>query len=140
MGELGAVRQEIATVFFFLAVLVLFDLEMDKKIQKLLIILFLFTTLISHYSTAYVAFILILPILLWPFFNKLIKERKLVFTNFDIILISMGMILIWYILVAKVQFAIGSERNRLYPVCRRAEGRANGSRSFEYCEVFSLRC
>jgi uncharacterized membrane protein len=109
MGELGAVRQEIATVFFFLAVLVLFDFEMDKRIQKLLILLFLFATLISHYSTAYVAFILVLPILLWPFFDKLIRERRLVFTNFDIILISLVMILIWYILVAKVQFASGAQ-------------------------------
>jgi uncharacterized membrane protein len=109
IGELGAVRQEIATLFFFLAVLVLLDFEMDKWIRKLLIILFLFATLISHYSTAYVAFILVLPILLWPFFDKLIRERRLVFTNFDIILISLAMILIWYVLVAKVQFASGAQ-------------------------------
>ncbi len=109
MSELGAVRQEIATVFFFLTILVLLDFEMDKWIQKLLIILFLFITLISHYSTAYVAFIIVIPILLWPFFDKLIRERRLVFTNFDIILISLAMILIWYLLVAKVQFASGAQ-------------------------------
>ena len=106
---LGAVRQEIATIFFFLAVLVIFDFEMSKWPRKLLIIIFLFSMLISHYSTAYVAFILILPILLWPFFDKLIRERRLDFTNFDLILISLVLIIIWYVLVAKVQFASGAE-------------------------------
>ncbi len=106
---LGAVRQEIATVFFFLTVLLVFEFEMNKWTRKLLIILFLFATLISHYSTAYVAFILVLPILLWPFFDKLIRERRLQFTNFDVILISLVIIMIWYVLVAKVQFASGAQ-------------------------------
>ena len=109
IGELGAVRQEIATIFFFLAVLVIFDFEMSRWPRKLLIIIFLFSMLISHYSTAYVAFILILPILLWPFFDKLIRERRLDFTNFNLILISLVLIIIWYVLVAKVQFASGAQ-------------------------------
>ncbi len=109
LSLLGAVRQEIATIFFFLAILVIFDFNLNKWTSKLLLILLLFSTLISHYTTAYIAFILILPILLWPFFNKLIRERKLVFTNFDVILISLALILIWYILVAKVQFAGGAQ-------------------------------
>jgi uncharacterized membrane protein len=106
---LGAVRQEIAIIFFFLTIMVVFDFKMDKWLCKFLIVLFIFATLISHYSTAYVAFILILPILLYPFFRGLIKDRKLVFTNFDIIIISMILIAIWYILVAKVQFASGAQ-------------------------------
>lgn len=106
---LGAVRQEIAIIFFFLTVMVLFDFKMDKWLRKFLIVLFIFATLISHYSTAYVAFILILPILLYPFFRGLIKDRKLVFTNFDVIIISLVLIAIWYVLVAKVQFASGAQ-------------------------------
>lgn len=104
---LGAVRQEIAIIFFFLTVMVVFDFEIDKRTRKFLIILFIFSTLISHYSTAYVAFILLLPILLFPFFKKLIREKKLTFTNFDIIIISLLLIVIWYFSVAKVQFASG---------------------------------
>ncbi len=104
---LGAIRQEIAMIFFFLTIMVLFDSKMDKWFRKSFIILFIFSTLISHYSTAYVAFVLILPILLYPFFENLIKKRKLVFTNFDIIIISLALIAIWYFLVAKVQFASG---------------------------------
>lgn len=104
---LGAVRQEIAIIFFFLTVMVIFDDKLKSWFRKGLIVLFIFATLISHYSTAYVAFILILPILLYPFFRGLIKERKLKFTNFDVIIISMVLIAIWYFLVAKVQFASG---------------------------------
>jgi uncharacterized membrane protein len=104
---LGAVRQEIAIIFFFLTVMVVFDSEIDKWARKFLIVLFIFSTLISHYSTAYVAFILLLPILLLPFFRKLKREKKLDFTNFDIIIVSLVLIAIWYFLVAKVQFASG---------------------------------
>lgn len=107
IGLLGAVRQEIAIIFFFLTILVVFESKIDRWVQKLLIVIFIFSTLISHYSTAYVAFITILPILLYPFFRDLIKERKLVFTNFDVILVSLVLILIWYLFVAKVQFVGG---------------------------------
>ncbi|HEY0196101.1 MAG TPA: DUF1616 domain-containing protein, partial [Methanobacterium sp.] len=106
---LGAVRQEIAIIFFFLTIMVVFDTKIDKWLRKALIVLFIFSTLISHYSTAYVAFLLILPILLYPFFKNLIKERKLVFTNFDILIISLILIAIWYFFVAKVQFASGAQ-------------------------------
>lgn len=109
IGLLGAIRQEIAIIFFFLTIFLIFESEINKYPKKLLILLFLFATLISHYSTAYVAFILILPILLWPFIYNLIKEKKLVFTNLDIILITLVMVLIWYLLVAKVQFASGAQ-------------------------------
>ena len=106
---LGAVRQEIAILFFFLTIMVVFDFEINKSAQKVLTVIFIVSTLISHYSTAYVAFVLILPILLLPFFKGLFKDRKLVFTNMDIILISLTFILIWYFLVAKVQFASGAQ-------------------------------
>lgn len=109
MNLLGAVRQEIAIIFFFLTIMVVFDSKLDKWFRKFLIILFIFATLISHYSTAYVAFVLILPILLYPFFRSLIKEKKLVFTNFDVIIISLVLIAIWYLFVAKVQFASGAQ-------------------------------
>ncbi|MEN6329382.1 MAG: DUF2206 domain-containing protein [Methanobacteriaceae archaeon] len=106
---LGAVRQEMAILFFFLTIMVVFDSEMNKSAQKVLTIIFIVSTLISHYSTAYVAFVLLLPILLLPFFKGLIKDRKMVFTNLDIIFISLTFILIWYLLVAKVQFASGAQ-------------------------------
>lgn len=107
LNLLGAVRQEIAVLFFFLTILVVFDSQMEKSGRKILIVLFILSTLISHYSTAYVAFLVILPILLLPFLKNLVKGRKLVFTNMDVIIISLLFITMWYLLVAKVQFASG---------------------------------
>jgi uncharacterized membrane protein len=89
--------------------MVVFDLEINQSAKKILTVIFILSTLISHYSTAYVSFVLILPILLLPFLEGLIRKRKLVFTNMDIIFISMALILIWYLLVAKVQFASGAQ-------------------------------
>ncbi|MCE7699530.1 MAG: hypothetical protein K8E24_012235, partial [Methanobacterium paludis] len=64
---LGAVRQEIAMLFFFLAVMVIFDSELDKKLpKKVLFLIFTFSLVVSHYTTAYVAFILMAAVLLVP--------------------------------------------------------------------------
>ncbi|AEG17952.1 DUF2206 domain-containing protein [Methanobacterium paludis] len=110
VSMLGAVRQEIAMLFFFLAVMVLFDSELDKKLpKKVLFLIFTFSLVVSHYTTAYVAFILMAAVLLVPFLMGLIKERKLVFTNFDLILISLAFIAVWYLLFAKVQFTAGAQ-------------------------------
>ncbi|MCE7698471.1 MAG: hypothetical protein K8E24_006405, partial [Methanobacterium paludis] len=110
VSMLGAVRQEIAMLFFFLAVMVLFDSELDKKLpKKVLFLIFTFSLVVSHYTTAYVAFILMAAVLLVPFLMGLIKERKLVFTNFDLILVSLAFIAVWYLLFAKVQFTAGAQ-------------------------------
>ncbi len=42
INVLGAIRQEIAMIFFFLTVMVLFDSKMDKWFRKFFIILFIF--------------------------------------------------------------------------------------------------
>ena len=106
---LGCIRQEIAIIFFFLAIMILFDKELNNSSRKILFLLFMFSIVVSHYTTSYVSFILILPILLFPFLKNLIKDRKVVFTNFDIIIISAVFILIWYLLFAKVQFSSGAQ-------------------------------
>jgi len=110
----GAVRQEVAILFFFMAVIVLFDCFGDKKfedslLKKSLFIVFVFSMIISHYATSYVAFGIFVPILLLPFLTTLYKERKFTFTNFDVILIYLGFIILWFVLYAKVQFLAGSE-------------------------------
>ena len=106
---LGAVRQEIAVMFFFLAIMVIFEPDIDKLSQKIFFIIFAGCTLISHYSTAYVAFAILLPILALPSLKILIQKRHLTFTNWDVILISLAMLVVWYFLFAKVQFAIGAQ-------------------------------
>jgi uncharacterized membrane protein len=106
---LGAVRQELAVFFFFLTIMALFSNEINDSSRKFFIVLFLIATLISHYSTAYISLILTFSILLYPFFKNLVLKRKLVFTNFGVLCISILFLLIWYFFVAKVQFAAGTK-------------------------------
>jgi uncharacterized membrane protein len=105
---LGAVRQEIAILFFFLVIMVIFDSKLNELSKKALFLIFMFSLVVSHYTTAYAAFAIIIPILLVPFLRGLVKDRKIVLKNFDIILITFVFIVIWYFLVAKVQYSAGA--------------------------------
>ncbi|MBI5459805.1 DUF2206 domain-containing protein [Methanobacterium sp.] len=101
----GAVRQEIAILFFFLAVMVLFNDYLEKLVQrKLLFLIFILSLIMSHYTTSYVALGLLVPILLLPFLKGLVKDRKLNFKNFDLILIYLLFLAVWFLIYAKVQF------------------------------------
>lgn len=106
---LGAVRQEVAILFFFLAIMVLFATDMSKNTKKILFIIFMSSVVVSHYTTAYISFVLVLPILLTPFFKGIFSDRKLKFTNFEVIVILFLFILVWYILFAKVQASAGTQ-------------------------------
>jgi uncharacterized membrane protein len=110
----GAVRQEVAIIFFFLAVIVIFDCFGETKfersgVKKLLFLIFVSSMVVSHYATSYVAFALLVPILLLPFLRHLYYERKLKFINFEVLIIYLFIIIIWFMLYAKVQFLAGSE-------------------------------
>ena len=106
---LGAVRQEVAILFFFLAIMVLFATDIGKNTKKILFVIFMSSVVVSHYTTAYISFVLVLPILLMPFFKGLVSDRKLKFTNFDVIILLFLFILAWYVLFAKVQASAGSQ-------------------------------
>ena len=75
----GAVRQEVAIIFFFLAVIVIFDCFGEKKfenswVKKLLFLFFVSSMVVTHYATSYVAFALLVPILLLPFIKSLYSK------------------------------------------------------------------
>jgi len=130
----GAVRQEVAILFFFMAVIVLFDCFGDKKfenswLKKSLFMVFVFSMIISHYATSYVAFGILVPVLLLPFLKTLYKERKFNFKNFDVIIIYLAFIILWFVLYAKVQFLAGSEVIAS-TVAATASGTGNGTEGF----------
>jgi uncharacterized membrane protein/photosystem II stability/assembly factor-like uncharacterized protein len=52
------IRQEIALLFFALALLALFNRTIDSIPKNLLLLTFLFSMVVSHYSTTYIAFAL----------------------------------------------------------------------------------
>jgi len=111
---IGAVRQEVAIIFFFLSVIVIFDCFGDKKfekswVKKLLFLIFVSSMVVTHYATSYVAFALLVPILLLPFLKNLYLERKITIINFEVLVIYFLIIILWFILYAKVQFLAGSE-------------------------------
>ncbi len=107
---IGSARQEIAILFFFLAVMVLFDEYKKGKIsKKIIFLIFVFSTIVCHYSTSYVALTLLLPILGLPFLKSIVKHRKLNFENFDVIFCYLLFLLVWFILYANVQFFAGAD-------------------------------
>ncbi|MBI5680682.1 MAG: DUF2206 domain-containing protein [Methanobacterium sp.] len=109
---LGAVRQEFGFIFFFLAVMVYFDTEINRNAKKILFLIFMFSVLISHYTTAYIAFTLMILILFSPFIESLLLKRKITFVNFDLILIILIFTVIWYTFAAHVQLAVGIDSVR----------------------------
>ncbi len=133
----GAVRQEVAVIFFFLAVLVVFDCFGETKFEKSGVKKFLFLILVSsmvvsHYSTSYVAFALLVPILLLPFLKNLYVERRITIVNFEVLLIYLFVIILWFILYAKVQFLAGSEAiQSTVAATASATGAGGGSIAFE---------
>ena len=110
----GAVRQEVAVIFFFLAIMVLFDCFGETKfersgVKKLLFLIFVSSMVVTHYTTSYVAFVLLIPLILLPFLKNLYREHRITFVNFDVLLIYFLIVIIWFILYAKVQFLAGSD-------------------------------
>jgi len=71
-------RQEIATLFFALFLIALFDENFNFSIKNILLLIFGFSMIISHYSTAYVALALFAFVyFVWLFFRK--TENKKIF-------------------------------------------------------------
>jgi uncharacterized membrane protein len=113
IASMGSVRQLIALVFFFLSVMVIFDKKIDGLPKKVFALLFMVSIVLSHYTTAYISFVLLVPILALPFlkslYNRLLKGvNNLKFTNFWIIIPFLAFVSIWYLLVAQVQIEGGA--------------------------------
>jgi uncharacterized membrane protein len=73
-------RQEISILFFALFLIALFEKNFNYSIKKILLLIFGFSIIISHYSTNYVALILFTFVyFVWLFFRK--TENKKVFSK-----------------------------------------------------------
>lgn len=102
---LGIVRQEFAFLFFFLAVMVLFDSKLGDKNKKILFIVFMISVVLSHYTSAFIGLALTVPILLIPFLKSLWYEKKVKLTNFDMLAVLGLLSYIWYFVVSQSQKA-----------------------------------
>ena len=107
---LGIARQEIALMFFLLALLVFYDNSITENIKKLLFVIFMISVVVSHYATAYVTFLVVIPILLLPFLKSVVNDRKNIkFTNFDVLAVILIFMAIWYVFVAGSQYTAASD-------------------------------
>lgn len=103
MELLSLIRQEFALIFLFLAILTLFDTDLGKINRKILFLVFMISVILSHYSTAFVALGMTIPILLIPFFKNLLLERRVKLINFDVMAVLGLFSYLWYFVVAKAQ-------------------------------------
>jgi uncharacterized membrane protein len=106
--SMAIVRQMISLMFFFLAIFVLFDTEIGRKSKKILFLIFIISVVVSHYSTAYMAFIFTMPILALPFLKSIFErirgsKKPIKFTNFDVMAVYLISLVIWYSLIAFIQ-------------------------------------
>ena len=101
----SSTKQEIATLFFVLAILVLFDVEVEKFSRKILFLIFMFSVVVSHYTTAYIFFILMVMILLTlssrSFFTT---EKASKFITAGITVLFFSVIFFWYSQVTQTPF------------------------------------
>lgn len=99
-------RVEIALFSFALAMMVFFDDEIDKMNKKILFLILLFAVIISHYSTAYIFFIvLFLSWLITEIVRKRISLKKDLSTK--ILIVFFVLIFFWYGQVTEVPFTSG---------------------------------
>jgi len=142
--SLGCTRQLVALLFFFLAVFILFDKEISDKSRKILLIISVWAMIISHYSTAYVALTLLLPIILLPFLKSLVpylknlKNNKINFQNFDVIVLIFAFMVVWYGVFAGIQLAAGSGSMEQISSSSTASGITADSRDASVLAIFGI--
>lgn len=104
----SATRQEIAMLFFVLAIMIYFDRKMDNLSKKILFIIFMISVIVSHYTTAYIFFIILL-ILKFASLSKSFFgfERTNKAVSVTIIVLFFALIFSWYSQLTEVPFNQG---------------------------------
>lgn len=104
----SATRQEIAMLFFVLAIMIYFDRKMDNLSKTILFIIFMISVIVSHYTTAYIFFIVLLMLkfasLSKSFFGF---ERTNKPVSVTIIVLFSALIFSWYSQLTEVPFNNG---------------------------------
>ncbi|MGB2841625.1 MAG: DUF2206 domain-containing protein [Halobacteriota archaeon] len=102
---ISAERQEIAILFFILAMMVFFDTEIDKLNKRIMFLVFVFGVIVSHYTTAYVFFFIVFLSWLMMAIPKTLKSKKNITAT--ILLLFSVVIFFWYSQVTQVPFSAG---------------------------------
>lgn len=99
----NAMRTEIAILFFALAMMVFFDDEIDKLNKKIFFLIFMFSVVVSHYTTAYISFFMILFVWLMIEPIKNFFKLKNPITGGVVALLGASVFL-WYAQVTETSF------------------------------------
>jgi uncharacterized membrane protein len=105
-------REIIALLLFALVLMVYFDEEINGMSKKILSLIFVFSIVVSHYTTAYVFFILMFGLLLLKFLKNsnmpfaFLKSKKNYGSNisFTFVLLFFAFIYLWYSQVTNTAF------------------------------------
>jgi len=103
----GGARTNVALLFFALAMMMLFNNKISLRKKKILFIIFMASCIVSHYSTSYIFFF----ILLGTFIGTMILSKKYIFKkiiNLPIISLFFAFIFLWYSQITKVAFSAGA--------------------------------
>lgn len=99
------IRQEIAILFFILAMMVFFDTKIDILNKRILFIVFMFGVIVSHYTTAYLFFLIMLLSWLMVAAPKTFKSKRNITAT--ILLLFFVIIFFWYGQITQVPFSAG---------------------------------
>lgn len=99
-------RTNVAILFYALSLMICFDSKINNAQKRVLLIIFVISAIVSHYSTAYIFFI----VLLFDFIGSKIISKKYSFKNiisFYSLMIFLALIFLWYAQVTKGGFDAG---------------------------------
>ena len=106
LSTTGNARTCIAVMFFAVAMMVLFTDKIDLLEKKILLIVFMASCMVSHYSTAYIFFFILLGAFVGTeIVSKKATTKKVV--SLTIVLIFFTFIFFWYSQVTEVAFNAG---------------------------------
>jgi len=106
LSAAGSARTNVAIFFAALAVMVLFNDKIDPVKQRILFFVFILAMVVSHYSTAYIFFFVVL----FSWVAAEIMSRKYVFErtlSLRIVLFFFVVIFIWYAQLTDAAFSAG---------------------------------
>lgn len=113
-------RQEIAFIFFILALLILFNDEISKRMKTFIFITFSISLILAHYSTSYIATTLFASVFALSFFSKIIFSNfKLKLNilekysvNIIMIIVTVAFTILWNFVITKTTNGLADVVNR----------------------------
>ena len=99
-------RTSLALLFFALAIMTLFNGKLDPLKKRILFIVFMVSCMVSHYSTTYIFFFILLATFIGTeILSKQNTAKKVV--SFTVVILFFALIFFWYSQVTETAFGAG---------------------------------